>query len=296
MQAVTDLRGAELAQVSVDVFDQMRDVVAAHLGKRHGHAFRRQLVVPFVLVIAVVARQHRAQVEVRLELRLLNQLPDLLLDDRQLRRVELLRGVVLVDEIVERRKRPIGIGGRHRRHQVIDDHRMAAALGLTAFARVVDDERIDERQVAEQRVGKALVRQPDALAGQPLERAVLADVHDRVRAPAALRDGRRQPSIERRVVMRRRQIGRVVDRVGIHAVAARRLERDDRVAEGHGRKQVVIGHRSTALSSAARAVLAALEAIFLSMRAVRAAQRVATVGRHSPPVFHAFPRRSRKRV
>jgi hypothetical protein len=92
--------------------------------------------------------------------------------------------------------------------------------------------------------------------------------------------------------MRRRKIRRVVDRVGIHPVAARRLERDDRVAEGHGRKQVVMVIAPWLFRDGSRRT-GGLGADLLVNAAVRAAQRVATLGRHSPPLFHAFPRRSR---
>ena len=40
-----------------------------------------------------------------------------------------------------------------------------------------------------------------------------------------------QPAVQRVVVVRRRQVGRVVDRVRVHAVAARRLQRHEDVAE-----------------------------------------------------------------
>ena len=94
--------------------------------------------------------------------------------------------------------------------------------------------------------------------------------------------------------MRGRQIGRVIDRVGIHAVAARRLERDERVAELHRRRTDSRGRRSTAPSSARPARSpAALGAIFLSTFAIRIAQRVAARGRRAPPVFHP-PARGRR--
>ena len=107
--------------------------------------------------------------------------------------------------------------------------------------------------------------------------------------------GARQPSVEGRVVMRRRKIRRVVDRVGIHAVAARRLERDDRVAEGHGREQVVMVIAPWLFRDGSRRT-GGLGGDLLVNSAVRAAQRVATVGWHSPPLFHAFPRRGRQRT
>ena len=101
MQSITNLRHAELAQIAVNVFDEMGDFVSAHLRKRYGHAFRRQLVVPFVRVVAMVACEDRPDVEIGVQVRLLHQIPNLLLDEGQLGRIELLDDVVLVDELVE---------------------------------------------------------------------------------------------------------------------------------------------------------------------------------------------------
>ncbi len=116
---------------------------------------------------------------------------------------------------------------------MVDDHGVCAALGLHPLARVVDDERVDERHVAERCVGRALRGQRQHLAGQPLERPVLAEVDDRVGAPPRL-----QPAVHGEVVVRRRQLGVVVDADRILAVAARRLDRDQHVAELERRDHV----------------------------------------------------------
>jgi hypothetical protein len=91
-------------------------------------------------------------------------------------RIEQLRFVVLVGQQLQIAQRAVGFGAGQRRHQVVDDHRLGAALGLGALARVVDDERVDIRQRPEQRVRPAVFGQPDALARQPFQVAVLADV------------------------------------------------------------------------------------------------------------------------
>jgi len=54
VQAVADLRRAQLAQVAVDVLDQVGDIHAFHLGQRHRHAVFVQRVVPLVVVIVVM--------------------------------------------------------------------------------------------------------------------------------------------------------------------------------------------------------------------------------------------------
>jgi hypothetical protein len=80
-----------------------------------------------------------------------------------------------------------------------------------------------------------LRRQREHLAGQPLQRAVLAEVDDRVGAP-----GRLQPAVDGEVVVRRGQLGVVVDADRIVAVAARRLDRDQHVAQRQRRHHIVV--------------------------------------------------------
>ena len=106
------------------------------------------------------------------------------------------------------------------------DHRVGAPLGLGALAGVVDHEGVEERDVAERDVGVAAGDSAERLARQPLERAVLAQVDDGVGAPALV-----EPAVEGQVVVGGRQVGRVVDGDGVVAVAPRRLDGDEHVAE-----------------------------------------------------------------
>ena len=77
---------------------------------------------------------------------------------------------------------------------------MRPPLGLGALARVVDQERVDQRQVAERGVGAARRRHAQRLAGQPLQVAVLAEVHDGVGAETAVVV---QPAVGGQVVVAR---------------------------------------------------------------------------------------------
>ena len=86
------------------------------------------------------------------------------------------------------------------------------------------------RQVAERGIGRASGRERERLAGQPLERAVLAEVHDRVRGEASLPNSTGEPAVRREVVVRRRQVGVVVDRDRVLAEPARRLDEQYDVA------------------------------------------------------------------
>ena len=62
---------------------------------------------------------------------------------------------VLVEQLLEPGDVAVGLGAGHRRDQVVDERGVRPALGLGALARVVDQERVDQRQVAERRVGAA---------------------------------------------------------------------------------------------------------------------------------------------
>ena len=131
VQAVADLHVLDLAEPAVDV---------------------QQEVVELRLVRAFL------QAEVVVELGGLHQRPDLLADRGQLRRVEGGDVGVLVEQLLEPGDVAVGLGARHRRDQVVDERGVRAALGLRALARVVDQERVDQRQVAERGVGAAATR------------------------------------------------------------------------------------------------------------------------------------------
>ena len=134
--------------------------------------------------------------------------------------------IVLVDQRLEFGQRSVNFGPRHRRGEVIDDHRRRAALRLTALARIVDQERIDQRRRAERDFRPAGFRKTERLARQPFEIAVLAEMHDRVGAERLP-----YPRIEREVVVWRDEIGIVVRRLWVDGVAALRLDADHDIAE-----------------------------------------------------------------
>ena len=162
MQAVADLRGTQLAEVAVDVLNEVGHVFAVHFGQAHRHAFGRELLVPVVHVVAVVAAQQHGQVLI--EVGLLHQLPDLPLQQRQLAGVEGLHLVVFVHELGELRQLAVGVGRGHGRRQVVDNHRVRPPLGLRALAGVVDNEGVKQGHVAQERIREAIFRQADALA------------------------------------------------------------------------------------------------------------------------------------
>ena len=141
---------------------------------------------------------------------------------------------MLVEQLLEPGDVAVGLGPRHRRDEVVDERGVRAALGLRPLTRVVDQERVDQGKVAERGVGAAARAHPQRLARQPLQVAVLAQVHDRVGAEAALVLRRGEPAVGAQVVVRRRQVGIVVDRDRVLAEAAGWLHDQHDVAATQG--------------------------------------------------------------
>jgi hypothetical protein len=212
VQAVADLGVLDLAEPTVDV---QQEVVEA-------------------VVLGTVG-----EAQVVVELGGLDEGPDLGADRRELRRVHRADLGVLVEELLQARDVAVGVRAGHRRHEVVDEGGVDAALGLGALARVVDQERVDQRQVAEGGVGAAGGGQARVLAGQPLQVAVLAEVDHRVGAETAVVGAGGDPAVGGQVVVRGRQVRVVVDRDRVLAEAARRLDEDQQVAEAQGREDDV---------------------------------------------------------
>lgn len=201
MQAVADLDVLDLAQPPVDVQD---------------HVVERVLFRAF------------GQPQIVVHLGGPDQRPDLLADGGQLAGIQRGHVGVLVEQLLQTRDVAVGFGARHRRDEMVDEHRVRAPLGLGALAGVVDQERVDQRQVAQRGVGPASRRHAQRLARQPFQVAVLAQVHDRVSAESDV-----QPTVGGQVMVTRRQVGVVVDGDRVLPEAAGRLHHQDQVAGSH---------------------------------------------------------------
>ena len=128
MQAVANLGVLDLAQPAVDVQHE--------------------------LVEAVVVRA-LGQSKIMVELRGLDQGPDLTAQRRCLRRVHGFDVSVLVEQLLQPRDVAVRLRPGHRWHQVVDDRRVRPSLGLSALPGIVDQERIDQRQRTDRGVGAA---------------------------------------------------------------------------------------------------------------------------------------------
>jgi hypothetical protein len=227
VQPVADLRFLQLAQVGIDTREHR---VVLLFRARHAQLFDQ------------VLRAHRRE--------------DLRAQHLGAARIDQQRVVVLVDLALQVLQRTVVLRARERRHQVVDDDRLRAPLGLRALARIVDDEGVHVGQRAEHGVGPAGLRQRDALARQPFEVAVLADMHHRI-------DGEHvaQPEVERQVAVRRHQfrvvVARVVGRAKL-AERARGLDADEHAAQPQpGDHEAALAHHRVLPGVPQRASMAA---------------------------------------
>ena len=134
----------------------------------------------------------------------------------------------------------VTVGLRHRRRQMVEDHRRRPPLRLRSLAGVIDDKGIEVRQRAKNGFRQACLTERKRLAGKPFQIAVLAEMHHGMH-PKHLA----KPDIEREIVVRRHQIGRMVGRLRIDVVSARRLDPDNHIAIASKRemKPFSIAHR-----------------------------------------------------
>ncbi len=111
-------------------------------------------IVPRVLVIPVPYAADFPQVSFKICRA--QEIPDLGAQHRELARIERLSAVILLDQAREGCERTVILGVRQRRHEVVDDDSMRAALRLRPLTRIVHHERVEQRHVSEQRVGCAV--------------------------------------------------------------------------------------------------------------------------------------------
>ena len=103
------------------------------------------------------------------------------------------------------------------------------ALGLCRLAGIADDEGIDDRQTPRNDFGKAVFAERHSLAGQPFQRAMRANMDERVAAEGLL-----QPQAEGNEFVARRQLGIMIVGAAVPRAAAVGRQRHDDVAEPRG--------------------------------------------------------------
>ena len=117
-------------------------------------------------------------------------------------------------------------GPTQGRCEVIENHRLGAALGLGALPRVIDDEGVDVGHGPQCPFGVALLGEAQPLAGQPLQVAVLAHMAHQLHAGHLA-----QPQVLRQVQVGGGQVRGVIAEAGIAVVAALGLNQQAQVAE-----------------------------------------------------------------
>ena len=140
-------------------------------------------------------------------------------------RIERLRFGEFVKQRLKLERCAMRPGGDQWRSEMADRDRADATLGLRGFAGIVDNERIDDRRRPEQNFGRAILAERDRLAGQPFERAMRAELNDRVDVLLA-----GEPEIEGDIGVARRQVEIVIVALARGRVAAVGLNRDDELA------------------------------------------------------------------
>ena len=150
---------------------------------------------------------------------------------------------MLVEKLLQTGDVAVRLGAGHRRNEVVDQCGVSTALGLCALARVVDQEGVNHRQLADGSIRATGGGKTDGLARQPLQVAVLAHVNHGIGAETALRLRQRQEAVAGQVVMRRRQIRVVVDTHRVVTETTWWLHHDHDIAEGQARNVDVLGIR-----------------------------------------------------
>src|SRR5262249_45233926 len=129
-----------------------------------------------------------------------------------------------------------------------------APLGLSAFARIVDDVGINMRQILQDDLRITSGAEGRALAGQPLQVAVLAEMEDGICGEDLV-----QPAVEGDIERRRCEVGTVVAGGGVRVETAGRLDAEEDVAQQQprdGKAAVVELGCALRLSPAARDAVA----------------------------------------
>ncbi len=128
VQTVADLHFLEIAEIGIELLQRL--VFALALG----------------------------DASIAVETDICDEIEDLLAEKPNAAWIATGRLVIFVDQRLQILQRPVALGPRQRRGQMVDDDSAGPALGLRALAGIVDDKGIEMRQAAEDRLGIAFLR------------------------------------------------------------------------------------------------------------------------------------------
>ena len=140
---------------------------------------------------------------------------ELLLQQGRTATAQLLRLPVLIQQPFQLRQWTVQPSATQWRGEVIKDQGLAAALRLGSLTGVIDDEGIEVGHRPQRQLGEATRGLADAFARQPLQVAVLAQMHHHMGAELLP-----QPEVVRQVGVGGGQIGAVVAEAGVAVIAA----------------------------------------------------------------------------
>jgi hypothetical protein len=124
----------------------------------------------------------RATRQVVAPTRVLQRLHDLSLKLGRAARIKAQTVSMLFQQALHLFQVTVQSGSGQRRSQVIDNDGSGSPLGLRAFSRVVDNERIKMRQWPKTKPRIIIPAKRNTSAGQPFQISMLTEVHNRVRA------------------------------------------------------------------------------------------------------------------
>ena len=155
-------------------------------------------------------------------------------------RTELAGFPVLIEQGFEGLKVPMQASPAQGRREVVEDHGLAAALGLAALSWIVHDEGIEVGHGAEGPFRETLLREAHGLAWQPLQVAVLAHMHHGLAVEVAA-----QPEVLGQVGVGGRKVGAVIGQLRVSVVAAIGLHQQGhtpKIEAPDGEALTTIGH------------------------------------------------------
>ena len=109
---------------------------------------------------------------------------------------------------------------------MVHHHGLGTTLGLGALAGVIDDERVEMGQGAENGLGVTRTIKGQRFSGEPFQIAMFAEMNHGVGA-----EGLPYPSVKGNISMRRHEVRVVIAGDGINVVAPRRLDAEGDMAK-----------------------------------------------------------------
>ncbi len=133
-------------------------------------------------LIELAITWHLRGVHVMVKLCSLNHFPNLSTNSRHFLWIQSHHSCILIEKLLQFCQIPVSFSSCHRRYEMVNDDRMAAAFCLSSLTWIVDDKRIDQREIPKNCIRSALCRKAKPFAWQPFQSSVLAQMNHRIGA------------------------------------------------------------------------------------------------------------------